>query len=181
MGEKGTGTHDVRKQRESNHAPANAFADDNDVLTLDYIKLCRIRVTLLSTRVPTMDAFGVCKPLPAVCLKNVIVISWPSPLSINHCVESKPIANKWVADRVLSYTLNNALIGTLTPQHHLHTAAVGEGITKLTQNCRDIFERTISNIYNFITEERDFQFVDYILPQVITQKAVPIGLVSSHA
>jgi len=159
--------------------PAGAVPEKVTPIT-GWIGLCRIRVTLLSTCGPAMDAAGQCRPLPTACLRHISVVQWPCSVQRTHYVEAKPtqvaLDKGYVADMMLCTRMSRPLLAHLSPDHTRHAEATAKGIIELTNTLYNAQNTMFMSIYTWMDHDRPDTFIPFTIPDLIFQPAVPIGI-----
>ena len=149
------------------------------------LTLCRLRLYLVSTRAPTIDIEGQCRPLPSCCLKNMTVVQWPtSSLSSIH-VEPQPIARilrkEPVAEHLLATKCTTSLMREISPSHSANLDTTNRAISRVVGRMYDVENRTINSLFYWATHDRASTHWPLFIEGIVSHSAAPLGVLISES
>lgn len=119
---------------------------------------CRLRLYLVTAKAPSMDSFGVSRPLPTSCLKHVTTLHWAVSSLPSHYVEAKPAnaagEKHYVSDQTLSYRMGAAVCKKISPLHFQYHAMVNSLLVSDTLNLYSLEEDLVNKVYLWSKQDR---------------------------
>ena len=145
---------------------------------------CRFRLVLISTKLPAMDAVGLCHPLPTSALKHVTPVYWSTSATASpHYVESKPLqaaAEKlFVSDQMLQQRMGAELCKRLAPAHFQYNAAVNHVLNENTTKLYEIEDAIIAKVYRWMNLERQSDSTQGLqISGIVSQNAISLSILN---
>jgi hypothetical protein len=114
---------------------------------------CRFRLYLVSAKAPSMDQYGVSRPLPTSCLKNITIVHWAVNTLPSHYLESKPNSaateKHYVSDQALSYRMGAQVCKKLSPLHFQYHTLVNNMLISDELNLYALEDDLLHSVYQW--------------------------------